>query len=646
MLLISSWVLLNQQLQLLVKKVKQAMPVKKAFASRDALTKAIYGRLFLFLIKKINETIGRSKRSSFIGVLDIAGFEIFEYNTFEQLCINYTNEKLQQFFNNHMFKLEQEEYIREQINWTFIDFGMDSQATIDLIDAKQPPGIMTLLDESVYVNADDKRFLEKCHSQHKIHPKYNEPRFSKTAMEISHYAGKVSYETENWVEKNKDPLQVDLMTAMVESTNELVKRIFTDRGLAVAGQSGSLVSGKAKAGRAARGANFITVGAHHKEGLNSLMKTLYSTEPHFIRCILPNHAKKAGQIEDACVLEQLRCNGVLEGIRISRKGFPNRIVYSEFIKRYYLLCPSVPRNPADVKEATKAVLEFIKPKDYSDGPAMKPETPYRFGLTKIFFRTGTLAWIEEQREAKVGELIIDVQNACRAFADRKRWRLLRIKTIASKTIQQTLRAWISLKNDPWWKLYTKWKPTRKIFQTDQLIQELKEKIKDLEAQLTAKTHEAEELTRQLEQANSRNEDLESRLKEKEDEIEDLNDTISDLERDKSGLNQKIQDLQEDLADEQTRGNGLLAQKNSLQEKLTATEDSLKAEQDAKSHLEGEKKNLESQLDSAQSKHKSDADQIARLEDKERKLNEEIEEIASANKDTSKALEVARKKAQG
>jgi myosin protein heavy chain len=625
--------------------VKTALNQLKAGHSRDALAKAIYGRLFLWIIKKINEVVARARRANFIGVLDIAGFEIFPYNTFEQLCINYTNEKLQQFFNNHMFKLEQEEYIREKINWTFIDFGMDSQATIDLIENKQPPGILALLDEACYTSSTDTVFLQKAHNQYgKSHPKFGAPRFSKTAFDVIHYAGRVTYETDGWIDKNKDPLQADLQLACCESKNPFVGKLFTDRTLAVAGQSGSAIhAGK---GQGQRGANFVTVGAHHKEGLGSLMKTLYATSPHFIRCILPNAKQTAGIIEDKVVLDQLRCNGVLEGIRISRKGFPNRIIYSEFVKRYYLMVPGVPRNAADVKAATSAILETIKPKPYSDGPAMKPEIPFRLGLTKVFFRAGTLAWIEEQREKKIGELIVDIQNSCRAWVARKTWKQMREQTVAAKIIQQNLRAWLEFKNWPWWKLYQKARPLLKRRNFEKEVEEREAIIADLKKQIATLEQTIRDLESSLKTTNGKLDDVTKRLEAEISKRESLEDELDDMEKQKQELQRQIADLTDDLADSRAETNELRQAKLAVEAKLKSTEDSLANEQKERANLENVRKTHERELQDAANKAKQDADSIARLEDQKKKLESEVEDIAGASKDVQKALEAARKKASG
>jgi myosin protein heavy chain len=624
--------------------VKTALNTVKAGHSRDALAKALYGRLFLWVIKKINETVARARRAAFIGVLDIAGFEIFPYNTFEQLCINYTNEKLQQFFNNHMFKLEQEEYIREKINWTFIDFGMDSQATIDLIEAKAPPGILALLDEACYTNSNDATYLQKCHNQYgKAHPKFGAPRFSKTAFDIIHYAGRVTYETDGWIDKNKDPLQADLQMACCESKNPFVAKLFTDRSLAVAGQSGSAIHAK---GQSQRGANFITVGAHHKEGLNGLMKTLYATNPHFIRCILPNSRQEAGHIEDKIVLDQLRCNGVLEGIRIARKGFPNRVIYSDFVKRYYLMAPGIPRNPADVKGASQAILDHIKPRLYSDGPAMKPEIPFRMGLTKVFFRAGTLAWIEEQREKKIGELIIDIQNSCRAWCARKQWRMMREQTIAAKIIQQNLRAWLEFKNWPWWKLYQKARPLLKRRNFEKEVEEREAVIKQLREKIAELENTIKNLEETLKSTNKKLDDTLQKLEAEISKREGLEDELDELEKSKQELQRQIADLTDDLADARSETNDLRESKMEVEKKLRATEENLSAEQKKTAELENIRKDKERELEDAATKAKQAADTIARLEDQKKKLEADVEEVSSASKDVSKAMEAARKKASG
>merc|ERR1712137_626946 len=223
-----------------------------------------------WLVQRINEVLSCSSSASFIGVLDISGFEIFKENSFEQMCINYTNERLQQFFNNHMFKLEQDEYEAEKINWSRVDFKIDGQSTIDLIDRK-PNGILITLDEeSVFPNATDETFLHKLYNKHQHNPAFQKPRFagSQTFI-IKHYAGEVEYSTNGWLEKNKDPLQNDLETCMKSSSNKFVANPFSP-ALSAGGGSSAATERK-------KGAQFITVGSQYKEQLNDLMSTLQAT---------------------------------------------------------------------------------------------------------------------------------------------------------------------------------------------------------------------------------------------------------------------------------------------------------------------------------------------------------------------------------
>ncbi len=258
--------------------------------SIGALSKSIYSRLFQWLVDRVNETLDvQSKRAFFIGVLDIAGFEIFEYNGFEQLCINFTNERLQQFFNHHMFVLEQEEYKKEGIQWEMMNFGLDLQACIDLIE--KPMGIFSILEEECIVpKASDKTFQEKLHSTHLgKHPNFGKPKPKKGGAEahfdLHHYAGTVSYSVTGWLEKNKDPINLTVATLFKGSkTNAVLSGLYQDMGE---------TEDKSKAGKANKRGGMQTISAGHREQLNKLMNTLKQTHPHFVRCIIPNEIKTA-----------------------------------------------------------------------------------------------------------------------------------------------------------------------------------------------------------------------------------------------------------------------------------------------------------------------------------------------------------------
>lgn len=393
--------------------VAKSLNKAKAAASRDALSKTLYGRLFNWIVKKINDTLSHpEKKHFFIGVLDISGFEIFEVNSFEQLCINYTNEKLQQFFNHHMFTLEQEEYEREKIEWSFINYGLDLQDTIDLIE-KKPIGILSILDEqTVFPDATDTTLTKKLHDAHESHRNFRKPRFVANNFKVIHYAGTVEYQTADWLEKNRDPLEDDLTNLMKASSSAFVNGLFDERLLpsfkaptAATPTTKSASGGRAPAQtKGAGGAIFMSVAAQYKEQLTHLMDTLRATSPHFIRCILPNAEQKPGIVNNELVLSQLKCNGVLEGIRIARKGFPNRTKYADFLKRYYLLKAGAQPTNSDPKGASKDLIDHL----VKTQPEKVKNDLIRFGVTKIFFRAGQLAVLEELRERLLSSMIISV----------------------------------------------------------------------------------------------------------------------------------------------------------------------------------------------------------------------------------------------
>ncbi|KAI0188483.1 P-loop containing nucleoside triphosphate hydrolase protein [Xylaria flabelliformis] len=438
----------------------------------DALAKGIYERGFGDLVTRINHQFDRNglslDESHFIGVLDIAGFEIFEENSFEQLCINYTNEKLQQFFNHHMFVLEQEEYAREQIEWKFIDFGRDLQPTIDLIEVSNPIGIFSCLDEdSVMPKATDRSFTEKLNSlwdkkSTKYRPSRPGPRHG---FILTHYAAEVEYSTEGWLEKNKDPLNDNITRLLAASTDKHIANLFADCADA------DEVNGNPRS-RVKKGL-FRTVAQRHKEQLSSLMTQLHSTHPHFVRCILPNHKKRPKQFHAPLVLDQLRCNGVLEGIRIARTGFPNRLAFREFRQRYEVLCRDIPKNYSEGQAAASLMLDKLG----------VDKSLFRVGLTKVFFRAGVLAELEERRDALITEIMSRFQSVARGYIQRRIAYKRLYRTEATQVIQRNFNVYLDLHDNPWWQLLIKMKPL--LGATRTAIEELKEEHEQLkEAKIT------------------------------------------------------------------------------------------------------------------------------------------------------------------
>lgn len=475
--------------------------------SVEAIAKACYEKLFKWLVVRINKSLDRTHRqgASFIGILDIAGFEIFDINSFEQICINYTNEKLQQLFNNTMFIMEQEEYQREGISkqskaisenekftgieWDFIEFGLNLQPTIDLIE--KPMGILALLDEEcLFPKSTDKSFVEKLQKTHATHDMFIMPEMrSKSHFAVMHYAGRVDYSADQWIVKNRDPLNDHVVSVMQNSTDPFVAGIWKDAEFA--GIYSAELNETAFGLRSRKGM-FRTVSQLHKEQLTKLMMTLRNTSPHFVRCIIPNHEKKPGKINSNLVLEQLRCNGVLEGIRICRQGFPNRVPFQEFRHRYEILTPDViPKNFIDGKESVKKMIHAL------DIDA----NLYRIGQSKVFFRTGVLAHLEEERDLKLTALIMNFQAQCRGFLSRRLYTRRQQQSSAIRIIQRNGLAYLKLRNWQWWRLFTKVKPLLQVTRTDDEIRAKDDELRSTKERLLKMEHEFRDAQKKVDQVS-------------------------------------------------------------------------------------------------------------------------------------------------
>ncbi|GAB7357247.1 hypothetical protein MBLNU459_g8226t1 [Dothideomycetes sp. NU459] len=404
-------------------KIMSNLTQQQAVVVRDSVAKYIYSSLFDWLVETLNHGLARpevlEQVKSFIGVLDIYGFEHFAKNSFEQFCINYANEKLQQEFNQHVFKLEQEEYLREEIDWKFIDFS-DNQPCIDLIEGKL--GVLALLDEeSRLPMGSDESFVNKLHNNF-VNDKqkfYKKPRFGKSAFTVCHYAIDVTYESDGFIEKNRDTVPDEHMEVLRASSNTFLSDILeaaaTVRERDAAAQqkpSTAAVPGKRPGAATARKP---TLGGIFKSSLIELMNTINSTDVHYIRCIKPNEAKEAWKFEGPMVLSQLRACGVLETVRISCAGYPTRWTYEEFALRYYMLVPST-QWTSDLRDMANAILFKALGESKNDG-----SSKYQLGLTKIFFRAGMLAFLENLRTNRLSDAAIMIQKNLRAQYYRKRY---------------------------------------------------------------------------------------------------------------------------------------------------------------------------------------------------------------------------------
>uniref|UniRef100_A0A8C5BZF5 Myosin heavy chain, fast skeletal muscle-like n=1 Tax=Gadus morhua TaxID=8049 RepID=A0A8C5BZF5_GADMO len=573
--------------------VTKGQTVPQVHNSVMALCKSVYEKMFLWMVIRINEMLDtKQPRQFFIGVLDIAGFEIFDYNSLEQLCINFTNEKLQQFFNHHMFVLEQEEYKKEGIEWEFIDFGMDLAACIELIE--KPMGIFSILEEEcMFPKASDTTFKNKLNDQHLGKTKaFEKPKPAKGKAEahfsLVHYAGTVDYNITGWLDKNKDPLNDSVVQLYQKSSVKLLAL-----HICIAYD------------------NIICL-FYNQENLGKLMTNLKSTHPHFVRCLIPNESKTPGLMENFLVIHQLRCNGVLEGIRICRKGFPSRILYADFKQRYKILNASViPEGQfIDNKKASEKLLGSID----------VDKSQYKFGHTKVFFKAGLLGTLEEMRDEKLVQLVTMTQAISRGFLMRREFIKMMQRRESIYSIQYNIRSFMNVKTWPWMKLYFKIKPLLKSAEAEKEMAQMKEDF--------AKTKE------ELAKALAKKKDLEEKM--------------VTLLQEKNDLQLQIQSEGETLSDAEERCENLIKSKIQLEAKVKETSERLEDEEEVNAELTAKKRKLEDEC----SELKKDIDDLeltlAKVEKEkhatENKVKNLIEEMASQD-DTIAKLSKERKALQ-
>ncbi|KAG7273095.1 hypothetical protein CRUP_024825 [Coryphaenoides rupestris] len=549
--------------------VQKAQTKQQADFAIEALAKAMYERLFRWILARINKTLDKSKRqaSSFLGILDIAGFEIFEDNSFEQLCINYTNERLQQLFNHTMFVLEQEEYKREGIEWTFIDFGLDLQPCIDLIERpNNPPGILALLDEECWFpKATDVTFVEKLLNTHASHPKFSKPKqhMDKLMFTVLHYAGKVDYNADSWLTKNMDPLN-DNVTSLL-SNSSILMLVLSDSVWLVDRVVGLDTVKKSKKGM------FRTVGQLHKESLGKLMTTLHNTQPNFVRCIIPNHEKRVTHLD---------------------------------------LDPNL----------------------------------YRIGQSKMFFRTGVLAQLEEERDLKLTVVIIAFQARSRGYLARKAFAKKQQQLGAMKVLQRNCSCYLRLRGWQWWRLFTKVKP---------LLQLLEERAQ-LESRLLTETElcaEAEEARGRLE---AKQQELEEVLHEMEARLEEEEEHRNTVEQDRRNMEEQLQVLEARLSEEEAGRKHLLQEKETVEGRVRRLEEEvllmddqntklqkqedLEGEREARGRVERAHQELGEELNSLRSELEDSLDSTAtqqelRLEE----VKEQLEQTKRGELDSVSSL---------
>ncbi|KAM6260380.1 unconventional myosin-VIIb [Spheniscus humboldti] len=410
--------------------VSRPLNIVQAADGRDAFVKGIYGRIFLWIVNKINSAIfnptsqkPKSRRQS-IGLLDIFGFENFSNNSFEQLCINIANEHLQQFFVHHVFKLEQEEYLAEHIAWNNIDFT-DNRQALEVI-ALKPMNIISLIDEeSKFPKGTDATMLIKINSLHGKSKVYIPPKsVHDTKFGINHFAGVVFYESKDFLEKNRDTLSANVMQVVHSSKNKFLREIFQ-----VETTPPSLGRGTIRhlgADQAYKGLDttkrLSTLGGQFKQSLEKLMKILEQCQPYFIRCIKPNDYKKPLLFDRELCVKQLRYSGMMETIQIRKAGYPIRYSFEEFFERYRVLLPWSVREQLknDARQSCISISEAVLGKDES----------WQAGKTKIFLKDHHDTVLELQRQNILTDKVLLIQKVMRGLKDRKQFLKQRKSAVA------------------------------------------------------------------------------------------------------------------------------------------------------------------------------------------------------------------------
>merc|ERR1719384_2753020 len=615
--------------------VTKGQTVEQATNAVGGIARAIFDRIFKWLIIKCNDTlIDKSmKKANFCAVLDIAGFEMFDYNGFEQISINFVNEKLQQFFNNHMFVVEQELYQAEGLDVAMQDFGMDLIACIIMFE--KPMGIWSILEEeSNFPKATDKTFEDKIKAQHL--GKSSNMAKAKSATDpnahfaIIHYAGTVSYNVTGWLEKNKDPVNDTVVDVLKKGSCELMKVLWAD----MPGQSAPPAEEKKKKKKGGG----KTVSSVYLVQLADLMGTLNITEPHFIRCIVPNTHKKPLETETPLIMHQLKCNGVLEGIRVCMLGFPNRIRYCDYKMRYMILGAEALATAANDKDGVNALMTKIN---------FEAEK-YRCGHTMVFFRAGALAALEEARDEIVLKLVRFLQGTCYGRIRGKVFQKKFDQRELMKVVQRNFRKFMTLRTWGWFIIIQKTKPLIGQLNPEQELANLEEKVKEvfgayqealdvtkqLEGDNVTVKEEITALTKQLE-AEQGNltvyqerqskaagqkvkceqelakankvlaDEIDDRISKAEDtkkmngevavikkDIEDLELALQRLEQEKTNRDHTIRGLNDEVAQNDEAINKLNKEKKHIADNQAKSSDDLQAASDKVTHLNGVKTKLE------------------------------------------------------
>merc|ERR1712123_187232 len=668
--------------------VTKRQTCEQAVNAVGGIARAIFDRVFRWLIEKCNATLidPTLKKANFCAVLDIAGFEIFEYNGFEQISINFVNEKLQQFFNHHMFVVEQEEYVKEGIDWEMVDFGMDLAAAIIMFE--KPMGIWAILEEeSLFPKATDKSFEEKLKASLGKLPVFLKPQ-SKTDKNahfaISPYAGIVSYNVTNWLEKNKDPVN-ETVVEVFKSTSTCVLLVHLWREHP--GQPTVTVKDDGK--KKKKGGGGKTVSSVYLVSLGELMTTLHSCEPHFVRCLVPNTHKKPGDVEPPLIMHQLTCNGVLEGIRICMRGFPNRMMYPDFKARYAILGAAEIASSGDNKTSVYALMDKI---EFS-------RDRYRLGHTLVFFRAGALAFLEEKRDDIVIKLLRMLQGQSFKNIKSKSYVKRRDQRELIKVCQRNFRKYMALRDWGWFVIIQKTRPLigrpdpteelrlleekaqatwgvykekldtkERLLQENVLIEDEKKALMkqidseqgnmsqyherqakisaekaDLEVELATTQDKLVKAEQTRVQATNDKKDLELETVAVKKDIGDVEMVIQKLEQEKTNRDHTIKSLNDEIANQDEIINKLNKEKKHVSESAAKSAEDLQSADDKVSHMSSVVKKLESTLDELEGSLEKEKRGRAQVEKERRKVEGDLkicQETVAELERSKKELEAA------
>merc|ERR1712241_1441394 len=567
--------------------VSKGQTCSGAAASVSGIGRKIYEQLFNIIVNKCNVTLldPTMKKIQYIGCLDIAGFEIFDYNGFEQICINYVNEKLQQFFNQHMFTLEQEEYVREGLDWANVDFGMDLQPCIDMFE--KPMCFLAIFEEeSLFPKATDQTFCAKLHEN----LLGKRPNFAKpnprpdpdAHFAIIHYAATVSYNLTGWLDKNKDPLNDTIVELIKNGSNALAIACFADH-------PGQPLGAPKDQDRKKKGGG-KTVSSYFKGQLDDLMTTLYKTEPHFIRCVVPNTHKQPGGVEPGLIMHQYQCNGVLAGIAICRAGFPNKLAYPEFKSRYNIIGAAAVAKAKNDKAAAQAVMDIVK----------LDKEKFRLGHTLVFFRAGIGGWMEEQRENKIGSVLAWLQSGARGKASRMQFKKLQDQKMALYSCQRAIKSYMMAKTWLWLQLWLSIKPNLKCTQFGKFKKEYEDKIAEAEANIDGAVQARSKVQAVYDGLAAQKNELSLALKSGGSAVQDMIDKAVRIEN-------QAADVQKDLDQVNARIKGEKATKQQLEATMAKPNATVM-------QLEGEVATQEGVLAKAEQDRADKDDQIRTLKD--------------------------------